>query len=197
MEQEKETDFNQDHTFSGVFVLHIWSEDRDKFITLYRGGVTLGFQPLVGMKIVSSTNNFTIHDIAWDIEENTFRAHIVQIEHDALDSFIDIEYLVKEAERIGWKRSKGVFGEIQEAENSEFNEYCFPLREKLTQTIESEDRDERFKKVVLDSLTELGQKLASMDSLQPVTLIIGVVIGAVISAVMQAVIYRLKSSTLK
>ncbi|SHE67896.1 hypothetical protein SAMN04487965_0417 [Microbulbifer donghaiensis] len=185
---ETEAELKQTNEFSGVLVLHIWSVDRDRYITLYRGSVTLRFQPLKGMRIVSDTNYFTIHDIEWDIEENTFRAYIVQVEHNAFDSFIDMKFLIEEAERVGWKRAKGRLGGIQDAEDTEFIDYCFPLSDIRFQEIESKDREERFKEVVLNSLTKLGSKLHSMESLRPLTLITGVVLGVVISAVVQAVL---------
>lgn len=138
------------------------------------------------MKIVSKTNNFIIHDIEWDLEDGSFRGKIVQVEHQAGDSFIDIDFLVHEAERAGWEKAKGKFGEIQEEINEEFRDYCFPLNQNsFIDDLDTKDHEERFKEVVLDSITDFRERLELMKSIGSKSLLIGVVLGVITSTLVQ------------
>jgi len=106
--------------YKGNIVLWIWNEEMTESTHAFRK-VELNFQPMKGMKINSETNHYTIHDIEWDLEEGSFDAKIILIEHRAGDSFIDVDYLAEEAALCGWKIVK-----THNDLSSEFRGYCFP-----------------------------------------------------------------------
>lgn len=172
--------------FTGSLVLIIWNSELTEYIQLYRSNVRLDFQPAKGMKISSETNHFIIHDIEWDIEEGSFRIKLVQVEHRAGDTFIDMDYLIEEAERVGWQKAKGELGAIQKEPNEEFKDYCFPLKNISNfEEQENKDSNERFKEITLDSLTDLQASLDTLPTIGSKALIIGIILGAIVSSIAQ------------
>jgi hypothetical protein len=167
--------------YNGSARLIIWNLDLTYYYRMYRDGLSLPFQPAKGMRLVSESNHYEIHDIEWDLEDGTFDFMVVEREYHLEGGPIDIAFLIEEAERVGWKK-QGDSTDYDIDGFDRFCEFCFPEHSEEIERIGEMERqmyDERFKETVLDALTSLKFKIELLSFAGRKAALTGAIAGAV------------------